>query len=436
VESVRIGLIGFGTIGTGVVRLLQQHQARIGERLGLRLELVRVADVDTKRDRGVRLARGVLVADAARVLDDPAIDVVVELMGGTTTARRFVLDAIARKKDVVTANKALLALHGREIFTAAERAGVGFGFEASVGGGIPIIRTLKEGLGGDRQQAIYGIVNGTSNYILTRMTGEGREFADVLRQAQADGLAEANPTYDVDGIDAAHKLSLLIQLAFGCRARFGDIATEGIREITRADIAFAGEFGYVIKLLAIAKLDGGRIEARVHPTMVPRQHLLADVNGALNAIVVQGAALGPSMYLGLGAGMMPTATAVVADLMEVARNRFRGCRGRVPPLGYPIRAQREVPVKPLAELEIEYYLRFMVVDRPGVLAQIAGILGRHGISIAAVIQRERERGAPVPIVIRTHHARERDLRRALRHIDRLAAVRSPAASIRIEENLR
>ena len=435
-ESVRIGLIGFGTIGTGVIKLLQQNHAQIRERLGIGLELVRVADIDTKRDRGVRLPRGVLVADAARVLDDPAIDVVIELIGGTTMARRVVLDAIAKNKDVVTANKALLALHGREIFFATERAGVGLGFEASVGGGIPIIRTLKEGLGGDRQQAIYGIVNGTSNYILSRMTSERREFAEILRQAQAAGLAEANPTYDVDGIDAAHKLSLLIQLAFGCRVRFADIATEGIREISQADIAFAGEFGYAIKLLAVAKLDGERIEARVHPTMVPRQHLLADVSGALNAIVVHGAALGASMYLGLGAGMMPTATAVVADLMDVARNRFHGCRGRVPPLGYPIRSQVQLAVKPLAELESEYYLRFMVVDRPGVLAQIAGVLGRQGISIAAVMQRERERGAAVPIVIRTHHARERDLRRALNRIDRLRAVRSRTACIRIEENLR
>jgi homoserine dehydrogenase len=428
-------LIGFGTIGTGVIKLLQQHRARIRERLGFGVELHRVADIDTTRDRGVRLPPGLLVADARRVIDDPAIDVVIELMGGTKTARDFVLAAIARGKDVVTANKALLAVHGHEIFRAAERAGVDLGFEASVGGGIPIIRTLKEALAADCNQAVYGIVNGTSNYILTRMSQEGREFGDVLAEAQRAGLAEADPSFDVDGIDAAHKLTLLVQLAFGCRVACADVSTEGIRTVTGADIAFAREFGYVIKSLAIAKVDGPRVEARVHPTMVPHQHLLADVNGALNAIVVQGAALGASMYLGLGAGMMPTATAVVADLMEIARHRARGARALVPPLGYPVRVQRRARVKPLDELESEYYLRFMVVDRPGVLARIAGVLGGEKISIASVIQKGREREATVPIVIRTHHARERALRRALRTIDRLPVVRGPSTLIRIEERL-
>lgn len=434
-KAVRVGLIGFGTIGTGVIKLLQRNRTAIREKLGANLDLARVADIDIRRDRGVRLGRNVLVADARRILDDPSIDVVVELMGGTKTARGFVLDAIRKNKDVVTANKALLAVHGREVFSAAERAGVEIGFEASVGGGIPIIRTLKEALAGDRNRAVYGIVNGTSNYILSRMSGEGREFADVLRQAQADGLAEADPSFDVDGVDAAHKLTLLIQLAFGRRVEFKDIPTEGIRHITQADINFAREFGYVIKSLAIAKDDGERIEARVHPTMVPRQHLLADVNGALNAIVVHGESLGSSMYLGLGAGMMPTATAVLADLIDVARNRLRGCRGRVPPLGYPVRSQARARVKPLDDLEGEHYLRFMVVDRPNVLSRIAGILGTCGISIASVIQKERERGAAVPIVIRTHHALEHDLRRALRAIDRLAVVRARSTMIRIEESL-
>ena len=434
-QTVRIGLIGFGTIGTGVVKLLHTESRRVRAKLGFALELARIADIDTRTDRGVRLARGLLVSDAAQVLDDPNIHIVIELVGGTTIARRFVRDAIAKGKDVVTANKALLALHGAELVAAAEREGVHLGFEASVGGGIPIIRTLREGLAADRQRAIYGIVNGTSNYILSRMTRDGGEYEQVLKEAQANGLAEANPTFDVDGIDAAHKLCLLIQLAFGCRVRFADIAVEGIRQITQADIAFAAEFGYVIKSLAIAKDDGVRIEARVHPTMVPQNHLLADVNGALNAIVVQGSALGASMYLGLGAGMMPTATAVVADVMEAARNRVHGCRRRVPPLGYPLHTQRRARLKPLADVDCEYYLRFMVVDRPGVMAQIAGVLGRVGISIASVLQRERERGSPVPIVIRTHHARERNLRRALRSIDRLAVVRAKSTWIRIEESL-
>lgn len=434
-RDVRFGLIGFGTIGTGVIKLLQRQQAQIRARLGCRLTLARIADIDLHRDRGVRVDRKLLTSDATALLDDPTIDIVIELMGGYEPARRFVLRAIRNGKSVVTANKALLAVHGAEIFAAAERGGVDVGYEASVGGGIPIIRTLREGLAGDRNRAIYGIVNGTSNYILSTMTQQGGEFAAVLAEAQKQGLAEADPTYDVDGIDAAHKLALLIQLAFGTTARFPDVPVEGIRHVNQRDIGFAREFGYVIKLLAIAKQDSEAIEARVHPTMVPSRHLLADVNGAYNAIFVQGEALGATMYFGLGAGMMPTATAVLADLMEVARNLLSGSRGRIAPLGYPLAQQRRVPLKSMDDLVSEYYLRFMVVDRPGVLAKISGILGRHQISIASVIQREREHGASVPIVIRTHEARERDLRRALQQIDRLPVVRAKSVLIRIEDSL-
>jgi len=434
-REVRVGLIGFGTIGTGVVKLLQRNQAQIVTRLGARLTLARIADIDLRTDRGVKVGRGILTNNAEALLDDPSIDVVIELMGGYEPARRFVLRAIANGKSVVTANKALLAVHGAEIFRAVERAKVDIGYEASVGGGIPIIRTLKEGLAGDRNRAIYGIVNGTSNYILSTMTQHGGEFDAVLKEAQRQGLAEANPTYDVDGIDAAHKLTLLIQLAFGTRVRFKDIPVEGMRHVTQLDINFAREFGYVIKLLAIAKRDPNGIEARVHPTMVPRQHLLADVNGAFNAIAVQGEALGASMYFGLGAGMMPTATAVVADLMDVGRNLLSDSRGRVAPLGYTLREQQRVPLTSIDDLVSEYYLRFMVVDRPGVLARISGILGAHDISIASVIQREREHGASVPIVIRTHHATERNLRKALKAIDRLPAARAKSALIRIEDSL-
>ena len=434
-RDIHIGLIGFGTIGTGVIKLLQRHQGQIRARLGARLVLARVADIELRRDRGVRVDRKLLTSDAGELMNDPTIDVVMELMGGYEPARRFVLQAIRNGKSVVTANKALLAVHGAEIFAAAEQGGVDIGYEASVGGGIPIIRTLKEGLAGDRNRAIYGIVNGTSNYILSTMTQQGGEFAAVLGEAQKQGLAEADPTYDVDGIDAAHKLALLIQLAFGTAVRFADLPVEGIRHVSQRDIGFAREFGYVIKLLAIAKQDGDQIEARVHPTMVPSKHLLADVNGAYNAIFVQGEALGATMYFGLGAGMMPTATAVLADLMEVARNLLNGSRGRIAPLGYPLAQQRRVPLKPMDDLISEYYLRFMVVDRPGVLAKISGILGRHQISIASVIQREREHGASVPIVIRTHEARERDLRRALQQIDRLAVVRAKSVVIRIEDSL-
>lgn len=434
-KSIRVGLIGFGTIGTGVVKLLQVNRASIRQRLGANLDLVRIADVDLRRDRGVRLAAGVLVADARQILHDPDIDIVIELVGGTGLARRFVVEAIEADKDVVTANKALLAHHGDEIFARAEQHHVQIGFEASVGGGIPIIRVLKEALAGDRNEAVYGIVNGTSNYILSRMSSDGGDFGEVLRCAQADGLAEADPSFDVDGIDAAHKLTLLIQLAFGVRVQCDDIPTEGIRQVSQTDIAFAREFGYVIKSLAVAKRHGDRIEARVHPTMVPKQHMLADVNGALNAIVLQSRALASSMYLGLGAGMMPTATAVVGDLIEIARNRLHGCRARIAPLGYPMSSQREARLLPVGDLESEYYLRFMVVDRPGVLAQIAGVLGRHKISIASVLQRSRGKIGAVPVVIRTHHAREKALRGAVRTIDRLQAVRASTTVLRIEESL-
>jgi homoserine dehydrogenase len=429
-----VGLIGLGTVGTGVVKLLQKNRRAIGDRLGANLDLARVADIDSRRKRGVSLGRGAFVSDARLILEDPSIDIVVELIGGQTAARGFLMDAIARGKGVVTANKALLAVHGGEIFAAAEKAGVGIGFEASVGGGIPIIRTLKEALAGDRNRAVYGIVNGTSNYILSRMTNEGGEFAEVLADAQRSGLAESDPSFDVDGTDAAHKLALLIQLAFGARVEFAGIPRIGIRHVSQLDVAFAGDFGYVIKPLAIARDRGDRIEARVHPTMVPRRHVLADVNGPLNAIVVHGDALGTSMYLGSGAGMMPTATAVVADLIDVARIRLSGGRARIPPLGYPMGSQRRSAVMPLEQVESEYYLRFMVVDRPGVLARIAGVLGRSNISIASVIQKGRKHGAAVPIVIRTHRARERDLHRALAAIDRLALVRARSTFVHVEDS--
>jgi homoserine dehydrogenase len=434
-RAVRVGLIGFGTIGTGVVKLLKQNREQIRDRVGVPVDLVRIADIDTKRDRGVKLAPGVLVPDARAVLDDPSIDVVIELMGGTGLARRFVLEAVAANKDVVTANKALLAHHGPEVFAAVERAGGEIGFEASVGGGIPIIRALRESLGGDRHDALYGIVNGTTNYILSRMSQEGGDFETVLRDAQAAGLAEADPTFDVDGIDAAHKLTLLIQLAFGCRYRLGDVATEGIRRVAPEDIAYAREFGFVVKHLAVAVRHKDRIEARVHPAMVPRHHPLADIGGALNAVVVESEALSTNMYVGLGAGMMPTATAVVGDLMEIARNRVHGCRGRVPPLGYPLARQIKTRPLPPAEGKGTYYLRLRVVDQPGVMAKISGILGRAKISIASMIQREPSRRGPVTMVFQTHRASDKAVRRAVAVIDRHEAVRGKCVVIRTEESL-
>jgi homoserine dehydrogenase len=431
---VRVAILGWGTIGSGVIRLLREQQKELGERLGHPIELARVVDIDLRRQRPVKVPRNLLGTKASEVFADPEIDVVVELMGGFEPARTFLLQAIAAGKDVVTANKALLAKHGDELLRAAEAAGVGFGFEAAVGGGIPIIRTLREGLAADRNRAVFGIVNGTSNYILSTMASKGRSFADVLADAQKEGLAEADPTYDVEGIDAAHKLAILAQLAFGIRLPVDAVHTEGIRHVDAIDMAWAAELGYAIKLLAIAKDHGTSVEARVHPTMIPLEHPLASVNGAFNAVCVQGDALGRSMYYGLGAGMMPTATAVVADILDVARDRRGLGRPRLAPLGYPVARQRRIRVRPMGDVVCEYYLRLQVRDRPGVLARIAGDLGDHGISIASVVQRDRGSSGPVPIVIRTHEARERDLRHALERVRSRPAVRGAPVAIRIEPN--
>ena len=434
-REVGIGVAGFGTVGGGVLSILRRHQREIEARLGARIVVRKVALRDLEKERAVDVDQAVLTTRIQDILDDPRIEVVVELIGGVDQAFELVRGALARSKHVVTANKALLAVHGEEIVAAAEAQRVRLGFEASVGGGIPILRTIKEGLVGDRTAAVYGIVNGTCNHILTTMTREGRSFEDVLAEAQRLGLAEANPATDIDGTDSAHKLTLLATLAFGVRPRFADIPTEGIRHVDAIDIAFARELGYTIKLLAIAKDGRDAVEARVHPTMIPNGHLLADVSGNFNAIFARGAALGPTMYYGQGAGSLPTATAVIADLIAATRDRAVGPRVRVLPWGVPQRELRDLPIRRLADLEGEYYLRFMALDRPGVLARIAGILGKFEISIASVIQRDRRAGTTVPVVIRTHRARERDLARALAAIHRMAAVKGRPVCIRIEEQL-
>jgi homoserine dehydrogenase len=433
--DIAIGLLGLGTVGTGVAKLIERNQATIRKRLGCGLRIAAAAVRHPRRRRDVSLGRGRISSDARRLIADPSIDIVVELIGGVEPAKSFLLGAIAAGKDVVTANKALLATHGREVFEAAERASVRLGFEASVAGGIPIIRVLRQALAGDRNRAIYGIVNGTCNSILTAMTDRGAEFQEALAEAQAAGLAEADPSLDVDGTDAAQKLSLLVALAFGARCPLDAIHAEGIRRLTQLDVAFAGELGYVIKLLAIAKDDGRAIEARVHPTMIPRGSLLSDVRGAFNAVHVQGEALGPTLYVGEGAGMLPTATAVLGDIVEVAHARIHGGGEALLPLGMPWKNLRRARIRPIGALECEYYLRFLVFDRPGVLGRIAGILGRHQISIASVIQKDRKRGTSVPIVIRTHDARERNLRGALAEIGRLPVVSGKPVFVRIEDRL-
>lgn len=434
-SAVQLGLIGLGTVGTGVVQLLARHYNVITRKLGCSLRFARVASRSLNIKPHPDLGAAHLSTDPWAVVHDPEVEVVVELIGGIEPARSLVLEAISRGKDVVTANKALLALHGEEIFAAAEARGVSVGFEASVAGGIPIIRTLREGLAADRNRALFGIVNGTCNYILTTMSDEGEEFDTVLRRAQEQGLAEADPSFDIDGTDAAHKLTLLAMLAFGVQIPFSGVYVEGIRHLSQTDILFAREFGYVIKLLAIAKDEDGAVDVRVHPTMVPRRSLLAGVGGAYNAIFVQGEALGSSLYFGRGAGSLPTATAVLADVIEVARNRGSALGLRVPPLGYPWHELRTAPLRPIDDLVGEYYLRFMALDRPGVLAKIAGILGEHAISIASVIQRGRSAGdETVPLVMRTHAASERNLKAALCAVDELPVVQGKSVSIRIEEN--
>jgi len=435
-RTVKVGLIGFGTVGAGVVRILQKNSELITRRLGARIELKKVADLDVTTYRGVSLGAGVLTTKAEEVLEDPEIEIVMELIGGIEPAKSFILKAIRNGKHVVTANKALLALHGEEIFGEADRRGVDVNFEGSVGGGIPLIRSVKEGLVANRIDSIVGILNGTSNYILTRMTNEGKDFKEALREAQKNGYAEADPTYDVEGIDAAHKLAILIRLAFGTPIPFEDISMGGISEISPLDIAFSREFGYRIKLLAIAKIDGERLEARVYPTMIPEHHLLATVEGVFNAIYIKGDAVGPTLFYGQGAGQMPTGSAVVSDLVELARNLLTKAQGRrVPLLSFQESALKKIPLKKREEVIMPFYMRFSALDRPGVLSKISGILGQNDISISSVIQKGRRIDGAVPIVMMTHEAKERDVHRALGEIDKLDVILGKTMILRVENEL-
>ncbi len=435
-KEIKVGLIGFGTVGTGVVKILQKNSRLIEKRLGARIRIKRIADIDINRDRGIKLKPGLLTPDAGDIIEDPEIDIVIELIGGIEPAKSIILKAIRRKKHIVTANKALLALHGDEIFNEANRFGVDVNFEASVGGGIPIIRSIKEGLVANRIHSIFGILNGTSNYILSKMTDEGKAFREVLKEAQEKGYAEADPTYDVEGIDAAHKLSILIRLAFGTPINFREIFIRGISEITPLDIQFSREFGYRIKLLAIAKIDRGKLEARVHPTMIPEGHMLSTVDGVFNAIYVRGDAIGPILFYGQGAGQMPTGSAVVSDIVELSRNILVRTSGRrVPLLSYHEPSIERIPLKKMQEIVMPFYIRFSAIDKPGVLSKISGILGKHDISIASVIQKGRKVNGAVPIVMMTHEAREENIYRAIKEIDRLGVIMGKTVYIRVEDEL-
>lgn len=440
-EGVGVGLVGFGTIGAGVAKVLIRNAALIEARLGFPLRLVRVADLDLESDRGIDLTGICFDNDAPALLADPDVDIVTELVGGYDFARKLCLDAIANGKHVVTANKALLAVHGAEIFAAARERGVDVAFEAAVAGGIPILRSLREGLAANRIQSVYGILNGTTNFVLSEMERTGAAFEVVLKQAQDLGYAEADPTVDVEGVDAAHKLALLTSMAFGSTLDVKSIPTEGIGALIPLDFESAAEAGYRIKLLGIAKCRAGAdgrelIEARVHPTMIPRTSLLANVDGVMNAVAVRGDAVGPTLYYGAGAGELPTASAVVGDLMELAREVRRGQAGRVPPLGFPEAALEPRPLVSLGDLISRCYVRLEVLDRPGVLAKIAGALGECGVGIESITQRAAVTGErSVPVVLWTHEVKESRVREALVVIDSLAEVTAKSNLIRIEEDL-
>ena len=430
-NEIRIGLLGLGTVGSGVVKVLETHGAEMQERAGCRLRLHSIADADTTRPReGLDIARLPLVGDAARVLEDPAVQIVIELVGGLEPARTFILKALEAGKHVVTANKALLAHHGAELFEEARRHRVMLGFEAAVAGGIPLIRAVKDGLPANRILSTFGIVNGTCNYILSKMTDEGRDFGEVLKEAQAHGYAESDPTLDIEGMDSAHKLQILATLAFRTAVDLKDIYTEGITAVTQQDVVNATELGYRIKLLAIAKASDGGLEARVHPTMIPAGSPMAAVSGVFNAVFMTGDNVGNLMFYGRGAGQLPTASAVWSDALEIARRVAHG----IPALDIdlPSIGRNPLPLRPMDDIRSAYYLRVMALDQPGVLAQVAGILGRHDISLVSVLQKERARTEAVPVVMMTHEARERDMRAALAAIDKLPVVAGRTTMIRVE----
>ncbi len=436
-SDIKVGLIGYGNIGAGVVKLLQQNSDVIRSKVGAGIVLKRIADLDITSDRGVTVDPACLTTDVNAIFDDAEISVVIELVGGYEPAKSFVLKAIEKGKHIVTANKALLALHGDEIFAAAARKGVEVQFEASVGGGIPVLTSIKGNLAANRIGSVFGIMNGTCNYILTRMTQEGADFADVLKAAQKLGYAEPDPTFDIEGVDTAHKLAILVSLCFGTRIDFNSIYTEGISRISGLDVKFASEFGYRIKLLAIGKLTDGQVEARVHPTMIPLHNPLAEVNGVFNAIRLSGDFVGPVMFYGRGAGQNSTASAIVGDLIGLSRSMLAGAGRRMAPLGFMDDQVVTLPLKPMSEISSKYMLRFSALDKPGVLAAIAGSLGKHGISIESMVQTSHQAydEAPVPIVIMTHEAREGAVQDALAEIDRFDVISQKTGFIRIEDNL-
>lgn len=428
-RKISIGMIGFGNIGCGVIKILQQRKSLLAQKIGVEIVIKKICDKDISTKRDASIDKGLLTRDVNEVINDPQIDIVVELIGGVNPAKEFILAALKKGKHVVTANKALLAEYGNELFSEAAERGKNIYFEASVGAGIPIIKSIKEGLVANKFSSIFGIVNGTSNYVLTQMSKEGCSFAEALNQAKHKGFAEKDPTLDIEGIDSAHKLVLLTYLAYGRIVKIRDIFVEGISRISAADIAYAKELGYAIKLLAIAKKEIEELEVRVHPTFLPANHLLSSVDGVFNAIYVSSDLAGELMFYGPGAGQLPAASAVVADIVDLTQDIKAGF---FKPTLNSIQDNSIKSLRQIDEFENKYYIRITVVDKPGVLAKISGILAKFGISIASVTQKEKSKAQVVPVVMVTHEVKEKNLRNALKMIDRLPEIKEKSVAIRIE----
>ncbi|MDQ6964429.1 MAG: homoserine dehydrogenase [Mariprofundales bacterium] len=431
-DEIRVGLLGLGTIGTGVARTLLEQTDIMARRLGKRIRLVAACDRNLTTERDIDLSGVRLTDDAHAMIAASDIDLIVELIGGYEPARSFVIEALNSGKHVVTANKALIAKHGEELFALAEKQGVAIGFEAAIGGGIPCLKALREGLAANNIESIHGILNGTCNYILTRMENEGADYNEVLEDAQRLGYAEADPSFDVDGIDTAHKLSILAAMAFGSTIHFDEVFTSGIGAITAADIISARELGFRIKLLGIAKPHHDRIEMRVHPTLVPIDAQIAQVSDSYNAVMISGNFVEQTMYYGRGAGERPTASAVVADIIDIARVDPDGIDHLPPPMGYIAEQRRDIATVPMADIHSEYFLRLMVEDHPGVIAAITQILADHNISLEAVMQKHRHETDAVPVVLLTHTTREGNLNTAISRIEALDSVAGSAMTLRIE----
>jgi homoserine dehydrogenase len=433
-KPIQVGLLGIGTVGSGTFNVLQRNQEEIQRRAGRGIRITMVADLDTVRAKAVVGDAAQVVSDARQVIANPEIDIVVELIGGYGIARTLVMEAIAAGKHVVTANKALLAVHGSEIFAAAREKGVVVAFEAAVAGGIPIIKALREGLTANRIEWIAGIINGTTNFILSEMRAKGLDFGVVLKEAQRLGYAESDPTFDIEGVDAAHKATIMSAIAFGIPVQFDKAHVEGITKLQAADIRYAEQLGYRIKLLGITKRREKGIELRVHPTLIPSTRLIANVEGAMNAVVVHGDAVGTTLYYGKGAGAEPTASAVIADLVDITRLHTADPNHRVPYLAFQPGAMQDTPILPMAEVVTSFYLRLQVADQAGVLARITGILAEHGISIDALLQRESAEGeAQTDVIILTHDTLEGEMNKAIAQMQALPTVLAPIVRIRKEE---